>query len=61
MHPLNQVLQEYPAMDRLRHEFELLAGQGEGEKVQMLVRLGRALPGFRSPRRDVDSFLVEDA
>jgi len=61
MHPLNQVLQEYPAMDTLRHEFEALAGQKDGEKVQMLVRVGRALPGFHSPRRDVESFLVEDA
>jgi hypothetical protein len=61
MHPLNQVLQEYPAMDMLRREFETVAGQNEGEKVQMLVRVGRALPGYHSPRRAIESFLMEDA
>jgi hypothetical protein len=60
MHPLNQVLQEYPAMTTLRREFESLAGQEEGEKIQMLVRVGRAPPGFHSPRRDVESFLMAD-
>jgi hypothetical protein len=59
IHPLNQVLQEYPAMDALRREFEVLAGQQDGKKVQMLVRVGRAGPGFHSPRRPVESILME--
>ncbi|MGZ7190381.1 MAG: Acg family FMN-binding oxidoreductase [Halobacteriota archaeon] len=58
MHPLSQVLQEYPAMDSLRAEFEELAGQQGSEKIQMFVRVGRAEQSFRAPRRNVESMLI---
>jgi len=50
--PPSQVLQEYPEMRPLQREFEALVGQRDGDKVQMLVRVG--LPSGtaqRSPRR----------
>jgi hypothetical protein len=50
--PPSQVLQEYPEMRALQREFETRVGQREGEKVQMLVRVGhRTGEAVRSPRR----------
>ena len=50
--PPSQVLQEYPEMRALQREFETRVGQREGEKVQMLVRVGHPTgEAVRSPRR----------
>jgi hypothetical protein len=60
MHPVNQVLQEYPAMDSLRNQFEELAGQKGAEKIQMLARVGRARTDYHSPRRNGEDLLIDD-
>lgn len=56
--PPSQVLQEYPEMAALQREFDALVGTRDGDKVQMLVRVGH--PGAaaeRSPRRPLDALL----
>jgi hypothetical protein len=53
--PPSQVLQEYPEMQPLQREFEALVGQRDGDKVQMLVRVGHPSGAVRhSPRRPLD-------
>ena len=61
IHPVNQVLQEYPEMDSLRHQFEVLTGQQGTEKIQMLARVGRARTDYHSPRRNVEDILMPNA
>ncbi|TGK03215.1 hypothetical protein EHQ53_12590 [Leptospira langatensis] len=56
MHPLSQILQEFPEMNELRTKFE--SSLKPGEKIQMLVRLGRSDYRFFSPRRDVEDFIL---
>ena len=56
--PPSQVLQEYPEMRALQLEFETLVGQRDGDKVQMLVRVGHPSgPAGRSPRREPGAFV----
>ncbi len=56
--PPSQVLQEYPEMRALQREFEALVGQRDGDKVQMLVRVGHPTgAATRSPRRPLDAFV----
>jgi hypothetical protein len=56
MHPYSQVLQEYPEMDHLQHEFNRLLDVIGEEKVQMAVRLGRGPAPYYAYRRNLDSF-----
>lgn len=58
MHPVSQVLQEYPEMAALQAEFRREAGLAGAETVQMLFRLGYAAPVDPSPRRRVDALLM---
>jgi hypothetical protein len=59
MHPLNQANQEYNEMTEIRNELDNLVGiQGE-EKIQMIVRIGRAEKPFESYRRHLDAFLIK--
>jgi hypothetical protein len=51
MHPVSQLLQEYPEMAALQAEFLKLLGVPAGHTVQMLFRLGYAAPPEPSPRR----------
>ena len=56
--PPSQVLQEYPEMAALQREFDALVGTRDGDKVQMLVRVGHpGGAGERSPRRPLDALL----
>ena len=56
--PPSQVLQEYPEMRALQREFEARVGQRDGEKVQMLVRVGHPTgAATRSPRRPLEAFV----
>lgn len=59
IHPMNQVNEEYDEMTPVREEFEALVGLKEGEKVQMIARLGRADESFKSLRRDVEDMIME--
>ncbi|TGL60678.1 Acg family FMN-binding oxidoreductase [Leptospira sarikeiensis] len=56
LHPMSQILQEYPEMDTLRNEFE--STLKPGEKIQMLVRLGKSDYHYYSPRREPQSFIT---
>jgi nitroreductase len=56
--PPSQVLQEFPEMRALQREFEALVGQRDGDKVQMLVRVGHPTgTATKSPRRPLDAFV----
>ncbi len=50
IHPVSQVLQEYPEMAELQARFNQRLGIGANERVQMLVRLGYAKMPGPSPR-----------
>lgn len=56
VHPWSQALQEYPEMRELYDEAHLLIGQGE--RVQMLYRIGYAKNIEPAPRRGLQAHLV---
>lgn len=58
MHPMSQVLQEYPEMAALQSVFHQTVDARPGETVQMLVRLGYAVPPGPSPRRRLDDLIL---
>lgn len=58
MHPVSQVLQEYPEMAELQREFLGRIGAVPGQTVQMLFRLGYSEPVPPSPRRRLDALLM---
>lgn len=61
IHPVSQLLQEYPEMQTLQAAFlETVPLQNE-EKVQMLFRLGYAEAVPPTPRRPLNAFLTEPA
>jgi nitroreductase len=57
LHPVSQVLQEYPEMADLQRRF-LDAVGAEGRTVQMLARLGYAAAPAPSPRRRLEDLIV---
>ncbi len=57
MHPVSQLLQEYPEMAALQRGFYEATGTPEGRTVQMLFRLGYAEVPPPSPRRPLDAIL----
>ena len=56
IHPWSQALQEYPEMRELYEEAHRLIGQGE--RVQMLYRIGYAKTIKPAPRRGLQAHLV---
>lgn len=52
MHPMSQILQEYPEMEKIKLEFEKLLEVPTKAKIQMFARLGKSDYFFQSPRRD---------
>ena len=50
MHPLSQSLQEYPEMTAKFAEIHQILGVKQGERLQMLARMGYAPPADPSPR-----------
>jgi len=58
IHPVSQVLQEYPEMDELRAQFTDLIGVEEPSKIQMGVRIGRGEKLYYSYRRQPDGLLI---
>jgi len=61
MHPVSQVLQEFPQMAPLRDEFASLYPVKAPGRVQMLVRLGRTEEAAISPRRPLSDMLIRPA
>jgi hypothetical protein len=59
LHPLNQANQEYSEMIENRKELDEIVGIKNQEKIQMIVRIGRAEKPFESYRRHLDSFLMK--
>lgn len=57
IHPISQVLQEYPEMAALQARFDRRLGIGADERVQMLVRLGYAKMPGPSPRWPVETII----
>lgn len=58
-HPYNQVIQEYTEMEELQKKFKELAKVKEGEKTQMIVRIGRAKTSYKSWRKEVDDYIMK--
>ncbi|MBC8376664.1 MAG: hypothetical protein H8E26_11525 [FCB group bacterium] len=58
IHPVSQVLQEYPEMDDLRARFNGLVGVSEPSKIQMGVRIGRGEKLYYSYRREPENLLI---
>jgi hypothetical protein len=59
LHPLNQANQEYAEMTEIRNELDKMVGIKDQEKIQMIVRIGRAEKPFESYRRHLDTFLLK--
>lgn len=57
VHPMNQIIQEYPEMDELRAQFESLTDSQAPSKIQMIFRLGRSSYRYASPRRPVEDLM----
>lgn len=53
IHPLSQILQEYPDMTALQKEFKEATGVADSETAQMFFRIGHAPSTPHTPRRDV--------
>lgn len=58
MHPMSQILQEYPEMQNLQKKFDLLTGISAPSKIQMIVRIGRSDFRYMTPRRNLRSMLL---
>jgi hypothetical protein len=58
MHPVSQLLQEYPEMAPMQEEFLAFTGTPATERVQMLFRLGYAASPGPSPRRRLEDIIV---
>lgn len=58
MHPVSQLLQEYPEMAALQQDFRMAIGAASGQTVQMLFRLGYSASVSPSPRRPLDALLM---
>jgi hypothetical protein len=56
VHPWSQALQEYPEIaDLYRDVHELI---GDGQRLQMLVRVGYAKPVVPAPRRGLEAHML---
>lgn len=57
LQPLSQGLEEYDQMLPLQRRMKRVLGVANAETVQMLFRLGHAMPTPRSPRREVTELI----
>jgi hypothetical protein len=53
IHPLSQILQEYPDMTTLQKEFKKATAVADSETAQMFFRIGHAPATLHTPRRDL--------
>ncbi len=58
-HPYNQVIQEYTEMEELQKRFKTLSKVKNGEKTQMIVRIGRAKISYKSWRKEVEDYIMD--
>ena len=59
MHPISQILQEFPEMTELYRQFHEAVGVAAPSRVQGLFRLGYAARPEPSPRWPVESLLID--
>ncbi len=59
MHPVSQILQEYPEMSELQSAFNKHLKIKPAEKVQMFFRIGYQAPTAPSPRRNLADIVRE--
>jgi hypothetical protein len=59
MHPVSQLLQEYPEIADLKVQFESAVGVAAPARVQMLARVGYGPQVEPSPRRSMMSFVSQ--
>jgi len=59
VHPYNQVIQEYMEMNELQEGFKNLIKTENDEKIQMIVRIGRAESSYRSWRKNVEDYIMK--
>jgi nitroreductase len=59
MHPVSQLLQEYPEIADLKAQFESAVGVAAPARVQMLARVGYGPQVEPSPRRSMTSFVSQ--
>jgi hypothetical protein len=57
MQPLSQALEEYPQMASLQQRLKQTLKVRDGQTVQMLFRLGHAIPTDFGPRRDAAALI----
>ena len=57
MHPLSQILQEFPQMDPLRPRFDELLRRRAPSRVQMFAKLSRGAVPPQAPRRSLEQVL----
>jgi len=58
LHPMSQVLQEYPEMDALRRRFRALVAADPASTVQMLMRIGYGPRVAATPRWPLETRMV---
>ena len=58
-HPYNQVIQEYPEMENLRKQFNTMLDISGDEKIQMIVRIGRAKSTYKSWRKNPEDYIMK--
>lgn len=58
LHPISQILQEYPDMENLQKKFLNQTNTKENETVQMFFRVGFANNIEHSPRRNIQDILI---
>lgn len=57
--PMSQLLQEFDEMKDLRNELERISGVKAPSKIQMMAFLGRGETDYYSPRRPIQSMIVD--
>lgn len=58
LHPYNQAIQEYGAMDALRAAFEQLIGVSGNQKIQFVARIGESKPTYYTHRQPVSRYVM---
>jgi hypothetical protein len=59
-HVYSQVVQDYPEMQALQKNFHDLLGVQNNEKIQLVMRVGRAAASYYTYRRNVEDLLSFD-
>lgn len=61
MQPMSQALQEYVENEGVFHAYRRLTQTKGSQKVQMVMRIGKSNYFFKSPRRDLNSMVIDNS